>query len=61
MWRHPTTEVKGIQQLDAYLDKLGLDEGWLVVFRNDPALDWDARITQRTETVGARRIHIVGC
>jgi hypothetical protein len=40
---------------------LGLDEGWLVVFRNDPAIPWDAKITTRTETVEARRIHVIGC
>ena len=61
VWRHPTTEAKGLSQLAAYLDTLGLDEGWLVIFRNDPALDWDARIFTRTEAVGARRIHVVSC
>ncbi|MFO0606526.1 MAG: ATP-binding protein [Polyangiales bacterium] len=61
VWRHPNTEAKGLAQLADYLDALGLDEGWLVVFRNDPSLDWDARITHRTEAVGARRIHVVGC
>ena len=61
LWRRANTEAKGIAQLAAYLDTLGLDEGWLVIFRNDPALDWDDRIFTRTETVGARRIHVVGC
>jgi len=61
VWRHPNTEAKGLAQLGAYLDALGLDEGWLVVFRNDPALDWDARITHRTEVVDGRRIHVIGC
>ena len=61
VWRLPTTEAKGLVQLGRYLDTLGLDEGWLVVFRNDPAISWEARITTRTETVGARRIHVIGC
>ena len=61
VWRWPTTEAKGLTQLARYLDALGLDEGWLVIFRNDPALSWDERIFVRTETVGVRTIHVVGC
>ena len=61
VWRHANTEAKGLKQLAAYLDTLGLDEGWLIVFRNDPSLDWDARVSNRTEAVGARTIHVVGC
>ncbi len=50
-----------IAQLSGYLDALGLDEGWLVIFRNDPKLSWDERVFVRTETVGERRVHVVGC
>jgi hypothetical protein len=61
VWRWPTTEAKGLAQLARYLGTLGLSEGWLVIFRNDPALTWDERLFVRTETVGARTIHVVGC
>ena len=60
--RHrPTTEATGIQQLAGYLDSLGVDEGWLVLFDRRPETSWDERIFVRTEHVGARRIHVVGC
>ncbi len=60
--RHrPTTEAKGLKQLAGYLDALALDEGWLVIFDRRPELSWDTRIFTRTEAVGARRIHVVGC
>ncbi len=60
--RHrPTTEAKGLKQLAGYLEALDLDEGWLVIFDRRPELSWDARIFTRTEAVGARRIHVVGC
>ena len=32
-----------------------------MIFRNDPAPSWDERIFVRTEAVGARTIHVVGC
>jgi hypothetical protein len=61
LWRRPTTEPKGIAQLAGYLDTLGLDEGWLVIFETRPAIEWEARSFARTEAVGGRTIHVVGC
>jgi hypothetical protein len=61
MKHRPTAEARGVAQLAGYLESLGLDEGWLVLF--DPSLgeDWDARIFTRIETVGTRTVHVVGC
>ncbi len=60
--RHrPTAEAKGLKQIGGYLDVLGLDEGWLVIFDRRPEVPWDERIFTRTELVGARRVHLVGC
>jgi hypothetical protein len=61
MRHRPTAEARGVTQLAGYLESLGLDEGWLVLF--DPSLgeDWDARIFTRIETVGTRTVHVVGC
>jgi hypothetical protein len=60
--RHrPTAEAKGLKQLAGYLGALALDAGWLVIFDRRPEVAWDARIFTRTEAVGARRIHVVGC
>ncbi len=61
MRHRPTSEARGVTQLAGYLDQLGLDEGWLVLFDLRSGADWDARIFTRTETVGARRMHVVGC
>ncbi len=60
--RHrPSSEAKGLEQLDRYLDSLGLDEGWLVLFDLRRESDWAAKVFTRTERVGARRVHVVGC
>ncbi len=61
LWRRPSTEPKGLKQLSSYLDTLGLSEGWLVIFETRPEIDWDARAFTRTETVGGRTIHVLGC
>ncbi len=60
--RHrPTTEPKGLAQLSGYLDALGLDEGWLVLFDQRADVPWEERVFTRTEAVGPRRIHVIGC
>ncbi len=61
LWRRPTTQAKGIEQLGRYLGSLGLDEGWLVLFETRPARDWDARTFARDEIVNGRTLHIIGC
>ena len=59
--RHTETADRALSQIVRYLDHLGLDEGWLVLFDLRAGDDWDARLYTRTETVGARRVHVVGC
>ena len=45
----------------AFLESLLLQEGWLVLFDLRSKLAWTERLWRRTEEVGARRIHVVGC
>ena len=59
--RETETEARALGQVVRYLDHLGLDEGWLVMSDLRAKTDWDARLYTRTETVGARRVHVVGC
>ena len=49
-----------LAQLAGYLSDLGLDEGWLAVFDDDPAKSWDEKIFLRDETFGGKTIHVVG-
>ena len=44
-----------------YLDTLGLDEGWLVMFDLRSTRSWDERLTTRTVKTAGKRIHVVGC
>jgi len=50
----------GIAQLKRYLDGLGEDEGWLVVFDQRPDRPWEERRWTREAEVGGKRLHLVG-
>jgi len=47
-------------QLAAYMDTLGLDEGWMPVFDDDPAKSWDEKIYTRDESFNGKTIHVIG-
>ena len=51
---------KSYPQLLGYLDKLGLDEGWMAVFDEDKTKPWDEMIFLRDELFGSKTIHVVG-
>ena len=51
---------KSYGQLAKYLDTLGLAEGWMPVFDEDPARPWDEKIFTRDETCNGKTIHVVG-
>lgn len=59
--RDTETEEAALGQLGDYLDRLGLAEGWLVLFDLRSALPWAERLTRRRVDAGGRRIHVVGC
>ena len=51
---------KSYAQLAAYLDSLGLTEGWMPVFDDDAGKPWDERLFTRDEAFGGKTIHVVG-
>jgi hypothetical protein len=44
-----------------YLDGIGLDEGWLVMFDLRGKRSWKQRLVLKTVRAGGKRIHLVGC
>jgi hypothetical protein len=51
---------KAKKQLDRYLDRLGLTEGYLVLF--DPGKgDWDKKLYMKEITYNQKNITMVGC
>ena len=59
--RDTETEADAFEQVSGYLDSLGMDEGWLVMFDLRSKAPWTERLSTRTELLGARCVHIVGC
>jgi hypothetical protein len=49
------------KQLLTYMDKVGSNVGWLVIFDRDSEKSWDEKIYMRKETVDGKGITVVGC
>ena len=51
---------KSYAQLAAYLDTLGLSEGWMAVFDLDPSKPWSDKLYNRDVEFAGKTIHVVG-
>ena len=51
---------KSYAQLAGYLDDLGLSEGWMPVFDENPSKPWDEKLYTRDETCNGKTIHVIG-
>jgi hypothetical protein len=59
--RDTETEAEALEQVTRYLDKAGLEEGWLVIFDLRSTRPWADRQTSRTADAGGKRVHVLGC
>jgi hypothetical protein len=59
--RGTVTEARALDQVTDYLDRLGLPEGWLVMFDPGATASWDERLTLREVEHRGKRVHLVGC
>ena len=48
------------EQLVSYLDKLGLQEGWMPIFDEDKSKSWESKLYVRDEIYNGKTIHVVG-
>jgi len=48
------------RQLLGYLDKLGLNEGWMPIFDPDPVKPWEDKLYNRDIELAGKTLHIVG-
>ena len=56
-----TIVERGVAQLGRYLDTVGLDHGWLVVFDQRPDRSWDERLWTREEvSPNGKRVVVLG-
>jgi len=59
--RGTVTEERALDQVADYLDRLGLPEGWLVMFDLRSTASWEERLTNREVEHRGKRVHVVGC
>jgi hypothetical protein len=53
---------ESLAQIRDYMDKLGADVGWLVIFDRDTEKSWDEKIfTLEDEAEDGKRVTVVGC
>ena len=54
------TIKEGLFQINAYMERCGVDEGHLVIFDRSEKRSWDEKIMRDTKTVGHRQVKIWG-
>ena len=59
--RDTQTEKRALEQVARYLDMLGLDEGWLIMFDLRAKRSWKQRLTSKAVKTAGKRIHLIGC
>jgi hypothetical protein len=59
--RDSETEERALEQVAQYLDQLGMDEGWLVMFDLRKGSSWEQRLTNRELEHSGKRVQVVGC
>jgi hypothetical protein len=58
--RREQTLEKGLQQTAEYMDVLGCNEGWLVIFDQKADKTWNEKIYRKQETVDGKTINVFG-
>lgn len=60
LWYGEKTLAEGLKQLSNYMDTLGEEEGWLVIFDRSPDKNWDEKIYWNKQEYGNKLIHVLG-
>ncbi len=52
---------KGKEQLLGYMDRLGCNKGWLILFDRSKNKTWDEKIYQEEQIIKNKHIVLMGC
>ncbi len=55
------TMDEGQTQLAGYMERLGCDEGWLIVFDKRTSVAWEEKLFWHTATINGKTVYTVGC
>ena len=59
--RDAETETEALEQVGGYLDTIGVDQGWLVLFDLRKEVSWEDKLFLREVEQAGKVIRIVGC
>jgi hypothetical protein len=54
------TEAEGVEQLSGYLDRLGVPEGYLVLFDRRQGVSWEEKVYERSIEQAGKTVHVFG-
>jgi hypothetical protein len=54
-------QSKKFDQILAYMDRVGSDMGWLVIFDRSTEKSWDEKIYMTEEIIDGKRVVVAGC
>ncbi len=60
LYRDRLSRQDGLEQTARYLARLGLSQGWLLLFETRAGIPWDERVYRQEEDVEGRRVIVVG-
>jgi hypothetical protein len=55
------TYIKGQKQIAEYMDGLGCNEGWFIVFDRRKRISWKEKLFWKTYKADKLKIHLIGC
>ena len=61
MYRNAKTEEEAVQQILKYMEKVGSNNGWVVIFDRNTGTTWDEKIYIKEKNVNGKKIMIAGC
>ncbi|MBU0566574.1 AAA-like domain-containing protein [bacterium] len=53
-------EEEGLEQIARYLDRLGLDHGYFILFEIDPKIPWENRIYRKEVEQDGKKVSLIG-
>ena len=59
--RNEKSRSQGLSQILVYMDSIGSDTGWLVIFDRDTEKSWNEKIYMEKERVNGKEITVAGC
>jgi hypothetical protein len=60
LYRKPKTRDEGLQQLARYLSRLGLQQGYLIIFETRANIPWEERISREEVEVAGKTVIVLG-